>query len=287
MDAKSNSDEEVEELREGFASVSLSKETKQCIRAPWSKAIIVKVFSRIVGYKFLHSRLMNLWKPFGRVDMVDLGKDFFLLRFSVQEDLELVLRKGPWLIGEHFLSIRKWEANFKPSEAQVTSVVVWVRLNGLPTEYYKATVLRQIGQMLGKVLRINTHTEMEARGRYAQICVQVDIAKPLITMVRVGQRNHLVLYEGVSKLCFSCGRLGHRKEICQYIFRPLSPPPKDSLCKMTKKIMHIYHPPFQRNLRIEARRKPCQMRQTLSPGWLLHAKGKIVGNLGKVDLTLS
>lgn len=83
MDAESNSDEEVEELREGFASVSLSKETKQCIRAPWSKAIIVKVFSRIVGYKFLHSRLMNLWKPFGRVDMVDLGKDFFLLRFSI------------------------------------------------------------------------------------------------------------------------------------------------------------------------------------------------------------
>lgn len=83
MDAESNSDEEVEELREGFASVSLSKETKQCIRAPWSKAIIVKVFGRIVGYKFLHSRLMNLWKPSGRVDMVDLGKDFFLLRFSV------------------------------------------------------------------------------------------------------------------------------------------------------------------------------------------------------------
>lgn len=149
MDAESDSDGEVEELREGLVSVSLSKETKQRIRAPWSKALIVKVFGRTVGFNFLHSRLMTLWKPSGRVDMVDLGRDFFLLRFSVQEDLELVLRKGPWFVGEHFLSIRKWEANFKPSEAQVTSVAVWVRLNELPIEYYDTIVLRQIGQALG------------------------------------------------------------------------------------------------------------------------------------------
>ena len=96
MDAESNSDEEVEEVREGLALVSLSKETKQRIRAPWSKVLIVKVFGRTVGYKFLHSRLMNLWKPSGRVDMVDLGRDFFLMRFSIREDLEMVLMKGPW-----------------------------------------------------------------------------------------------------------------------------------------------------------------------------------------------
>ena len=51
--------------------------------------------------------------------MVDLGRDLFLLRFSLMEDLELVLNKGPWFIGEHFMSIRKWEANFKPSKVQV------------------------------------------------------------------------------------------------------------------------------------------------------------------------
>ena len=121
-------------------------------------------------------------------------------------------RKGLWFVGEHFLSIRKWEANFKPSEAQVTYVAVCVRLNELPIKYYNTIVLRQIGQALGKVLRIGTHTETEARGRYARICVQVDIAKHLTTTMRVEQRNHLV----------SCGHLGHRKEICQYTVRPLS-----------------------------------------------------------------
>lgn len=77
----------------------------------------MKVFGRIVGFNFLHTKLLSLWKPSRRLDMVDLGRDFYLLRFLVMEDHEMVLMKGPWFIGEHFLSIRRWEANFKPSEA--------------------------------------------------------------------------------------------------------------------------------------------------------------------------
>ena len=69
MEADSDSNEELEEIREGFASVCLSKETKQRIRAPWTNAIIVKVFGRNVGYNYLHSKLLDLWKPNGRVDV--------------------------------------------------------------------------------------------------------------------------------------------------------------------------------------------------------------------------
>nr|POF19598.1 hypothetical protein CFP56_65258 [Quercus suber] len=157
MERDSDSDEEIEEIREGFALICLSKEAKQCIRAPWANVLIVKVFGKNVGYNYLHSKLLELWKPIGRVDMVDLGRDCFLLRFSIDEDLEGVLKKGPWFVGGHFLSIRRWKVNFKPSEALVSSVAVWVRLNKLPIEYYDATVLRQIGQALGTVSRFDTH----------------------------------------------------------------------------------------------------------------------------------
>ena len=54
MEAESYSDEEIEEVREGFASISLSKETKQCMRVPLVKSLILKVFGKTVGYNFLH-----------------------------------------------------------------------------------------------------------------------------------------------------------------------------------------------------------------------------------------
>ena len=51
-------------------------------------------------------KLLALWKPASRLDYVDLEKDFYLVRFSLKEDHDVVLRKGPWFLGEHFLSIR-------------------------------------------------------------------------------------------------------------------------------------------------------------------------------------
>ena len=72
-------DEEIEDILEGMASVKLSKETKMLIRSKWATAFIVKVFGKSLGYHYLHSRILNLWKPTGRLECVDLGKDFFLI----------------------------------------------------------------------------------------------------------------------------------------------------------------------------------------------------------------
>ncbi|XP_075667006.1 uncharacterized protein LOC142636591 [Castanea sativa] len=187
MDVESDSDEEIDKLREGFTAINLSTETKLRIRASGSRAIIIKTLA--------------------------------------QKDLEAVLNKGPWFIEEHFLSICIWEANFKPLEAVVTSVAVWVHLNELPIEYYDAGVLGQIGQALGNVLRVDTHTAMEARGKYTHIYIQVDIDRPLVMTVCISKRHQNVVCEGHHKLCFLCGRIGHRKENCQYTIRPPSPLP--------------------------------------------------------------
>lgn len=105
MEADEDSDSETSDLRDGLIAIKFSKEFKSRIRSPWSKPLIVKVYGRSVGFSFLHGRLLSLWKPVGKIDCVDLDKEFFLVRFSTREDCEVVLR-NPWFIGENFLSIR-------------------------------------------------------------------------------------------------------------------------------------------------------------------------------------
>ncbi|XP_023873177.1 uncharacterized protein At4g02000 [Quercus suber] len=153
------------------------------------------------------------------MDVVDLNHGFFLVRFFSKEDLNSVLRRGPWFLGDHFLSIRPWESFFKPSSANISLVAVWIRLYELPIELYEAEILREIGGSIGKVLRIDTHTAMEARGKYARMCIQIDINKPLIDTILIRQFEQAVNYEGIQKLCFSCGRVGHLKEACPYTVR--------------------------------------------------------------------
>nr|POF23202.1 hypothetical protein CFP56_48473 [Quercus suber] len=190
------SDTEMEPLIEGMADVKLSKETKARIRAPWSKALIVKVFGRTVGFSYLSFKLNALWKPATRMDCVNLGKDYFLIKFHCTDDYDKVLRGGPRFIGEHFLAIKPWEPYFRASGDSLKSVAVCVRFLELPIEFYDMEVLKEIGSAIGPVLRIDSYTATGSRGSYARLCIQIDLDKPLINSIRIGRLVQQVKYEG-------------------------------------------------------------------------------------------
>nr|POF24678.1 hypothetical protein CFP56_56762 [Quercus suber] len=71
----------------------------------------------------------------------------------------------------------------RPSNATYNLVAVWLRLPELPFEFYNPGVLKEIGSAIGPVLQVDSYTASEARGRYARICVQVDLNKPLIKSI--------------------------------------------------------------------------------------------------------
>ena len=106
------------------------------------------------------------------MEVIDLGLGYFVSRFSPKEDLQSVLQGGPWFIAGHFLTIRRWRPDFMTSRATLDSVAVWVRLPGLPVEYYDLPILKEIASKIGPVLRIDAHTAAERRGRYARVCVR-------------------------------------------------------------------------------------------------------------------
>ena len=164
METKVESDNEEEDLLPGEMVVRLSKERKVRICTAWNNALIVKVFGKTIGYHYLVSRLSSLWKPVGKMDCIALGQDFFLIKFSLKEDHSRVLKNGPWFVSGHYLSIKRWEPNFKPSLANLSVVAIWIRLLKLPIEFYKESVLQDIGRAIGPVLRVDTHTASEVRG---------------------------------------------------------------------------------------------------------------------------
>ena len=96
VEIEDESDSEMEDLTDGMAEVKLSKETKARIRVPWSKALIEKVYGRTLGYNYLIFKINTLWNPMAKMDCVDLGKYFFLIKFSDEGDYDEILSGGPW-----------------------------------------------------------------------------------------------------------------------------------------------------------------------------------------------
>jgi hypothetical protein len=93
-------------------------------------------------------------------------------------------------------------------------VAVWVRISGLPIEYYDPKVLSFIGDRIGKTVKIDRNTSSQERGKYARLCVEVDLNKPLLGMFDIKDKIYKVEYEGLHLLCLTCGRFGHYKEGC-------------------------------------------------------------------------
>ncbi|KAL5842634.1 hypothetical protein ACOSQ3_013237 [Xanthoceras sorbifolium] len=58
-------------------------------------------------------------------------------------------------------------------------------------------------------------TELQARGRFARLCVEIDISQPLRITLKVDGRYVRVEYESLGLICFNCGRVGHGKDSCR------------------------------------------------------------------------
>ncbi|KAL8161267.1 hypothetical protein V2J09_012756 [Rumex salicifolius] len=194
--------------------IFLTAEEKERIRKPWKDAIIIKVLDNHLGYMYLRRKLQQKWSPKGPFLMSDIGNDFYVVKFSNQEDLSFVLTQGPWLIGESYLTIQRWRPNFFASEEKLRYVAAWIRIPNLSMEYFDRGVLSMIGKHIGKVLKIDKTTMIGERGRYTRMCVEIDMEKPLISKFRMIGRIWRIQYEGFKLICFGCGKIGHNLEKC-------------------------------------------------------------------------
>ncbi|CAN1127159.1 hypothetical protein LINPERHAP2_LOCUS3861 [Linum perenne] len=124
---------------------------------------------------------------------------------------------GPWMVGDHYVVIKEWRPYFQPQDSPISTLRVWVRLPGLPLEYFDSTILKIIGDKIGKTVRLD-HTTLEgSRGNFARICVEVDLSKPLLSKYRLRRRVRRVEYEGLHTICYTCGCYGHVQENCQEV----------------------------------------------------------------------
>lgn len=82
-----------------------SKEGKVRLYQPWMYSVIVKVYGRTVGYKFLSTKLLEVWKLNDPLNLIDMGNDIFLINFKNVENFRKALHEGPWFLGKYFLIV--------------------------------------------------------------------------------------------------------------------------------------------------------------------------------------
>ncbi|KAI5394690.1 hypothetical protein KIW84_061354 [Lathyrus oleraceus] len=118
----------------------------------------------------------------GVLRIVDLSQDYYLVTFSSEEDHQTTLMEE--------------------------QLAVCVRIARLSINYYNQKVLT----FIGNVIKVDKNTFTRERGKYARLCIEVDLSKPLLAIFVIKGRHYKVEYEGLHLLCLSCGKSGHYAE---------------------------------------------------------------------------
>ncbi|CAN1124797.1 hypothetical protein LINPERHAP2_LOCUS2549 [Linum perenne] len=173
-------------------------------------------------------KIPQIWGKKGGVRISDVGWGFFVVKLESVEDYERAMFGGPWMVGDHYVVIQDWRPYFRPEDSTLSTLRVWVRLPGLPLEYFDYGILKRIGNKIGTTVRID-HTTLEgARGNFARICVEVDLSKPLLSKYRLRRRVRRIEYEGLHTICFGCGCYGHEEGACPAVATVEEAPPNSS-----------------------------------------------------------
>ncbi|KAL0290282.1 UNVERIFIED_CONTAM: hypothetical protein Sradi_6897800 [Sesamum radiatum] len=81
----------------------------------------------------------------------------------------------------------------------------------MPVEFFQEELLMRIGNRIGRAVKVDETTMAASRGRYARVCVEVDLTKPLVSMITLLGFAQAVEYEGLHQICFDCGKYGQKK----------------------------------------------------------------------------
>lgn len=189
---------------------------------PWRDALVIKLLGKNVGYRVMFERLQRLWKPQGGFEILDVDNGYYMVKFDHPADKEAVASGGPWMLFDHYLCVSQWTPEFASPNANIQRTMVWICFPGLNLLYCDKNVLLAMASVIGRPIRVDQNTLNVQRGRFARVCVEIDLSKPVIGKIWLWDHWYRVEYEGLHLICANCGCYGHMTRECSK--NPTIPP---------------------------------------------------------------
>lgn len=181
----------------------------------------------------MQQNLAPLWKLVGGFDLMDVDNGFYMVMFDLEDDRDKVINGGPWMIFDHYLVVSTWSPNFVSSTGKIEKTLVWIKFSGMNLVYYDESLLIAMAFSIGRPIEVDERTLRVDRGRFARICVEIDLNQPVVGKVLVRGMCYKMEYEGLHVLCGGCGCYGHVSRNC--------PPKKTTMEQVPEVVVVVSH----------------------------------------------
>ncbi|XP_020675198.1 uncharacterized protein LOC110094329 [Dendrobium catenatum] len=184
----------------------------------WTFCLLGYSIGRRPYYEALLGAINKTWSLKGSLKLLSLNDGFFLLKFTCQEDFDMVWSRGVWfLLGKPFV-LQKWHPKFTPKKEEFSSVPIWVKTHDLPLACWNSEGISRIASKIGVPVAADKLTEEKSRLTYARICVLVDNKATYPEEIHVSLDGDVVSlhvqYEWRPHPCEHCKSLMHFSVSC-------------------------------------------------------------------------
>lgn len=139
-------------------------------------------------------------------EIMDVNNGFYMVKCDLPMDRERIISEGLWMIYDHYLAVAQWSPKFSSPHTKVKKTMVWIRFPGHNLLYYDESFLLALATTVGTLVKVDSNTLKVERGRFARICVEIDLTKPVVGKVCINDDWYKVQYEGLHIICASCHR---------------------------------------------------------------------------------
>lgn len=129
-----------------------------------------------------------MWKFCSKIDLINLLNNDFLVHFNLWEKIVQALTWGAgghgWCEVTIFISISGLQSSF------VSNIIFTMTIRAQflePTIHlYYPKSLREIGEVVGRDIKVNDQVSNYACGQFARMAMEIDLSKPLVVDFALG-----------------------------------------------------------------------------------------------------
>ncbi|CAN1800855.1 hypothetical protein LINPERHAP1_LOCUS22716 [Linum perenne] len=102
---------------------------------------------------------------------------------------------------DYYITVARWTPSFN-EEDPIRTILTWVLLPKLPIHYFHHAAVNRIRNHICKTIRMDLPTAEGAKARYAPVCVEIDLSKPLLGKYMISDRVFYIEYESIENFCY-------------------------------------------------------------------------------------
>ncbi|XP_045821901.1 uncharacterized protein LOC123914774 [Trifolium pratense] len=179
------------------------------LSVPWKDVLVVKLLDKELSFDIMKNQLETVWNLAGKFDLMDIDNGFYMVKFDREDGKTKVINGVPWEIFDHYLSVCRFTSAINTTGSGISVIpntMVWVRISGLHVVYYDENFLLAVASAIGNPFQVDLHALQVEFGRFARVCVEIDLDTPMVSKVGINGEWYQIYYEDlhINVICTEC-----------------------------------------------------------------------------------